>query len=153
MSPDIFVTTVDAARLSRVLEAFRDPSYTSLTKFLLGELQRAVLVEPRAVSQSIVTMNSRVRFRLDGAREAREATLVCPGREDSLLGRISVLTPLGSALIGMREGETIAWNGLDETLQRVPSGLYMVHLSVVDKVTGVEETRTAPVVVTTRLSR
>ncbi|MBK7045258.1 MAG: lamin tail domain-containing protein [bacterium] len=48
---------------------------------------------------------------------------------------------------------TIAWNGLDETLQRVPSGLYMVHLSVVDKVTGVEETRTAPVVVTTRLSR
>lgn len=113
MSPDIFVTTVDAARLSRVLEAFRDPSYTPLTEFLLGELQRAVLVEPRAVSQTIVTMNSRVQFRLDGAGEAREATLVCPGREDSLLGRISVLTPFGSALIGMREGETIAWTGLD----------------------------------------
>ncbi|MBK8165432.1 MAG: lamin tail domain-containing protein [bacterium] len=48
---------------------------------------------------------------------------------------------------------TIPWNGLDETLQRVPSGLYVVHLSVVDKATGVEETRTAPVVVTTRLSR
>lgn len=72
MSPDIFVTTVDAARLSRVLEAFRDPSYTPLTEFLLGELQRAVLVEPRAVSQTIVTMNSRVRFRLDGAGEAPE---------------------------------------------------------------------------------
>ena len=107
MSPDIFVTTVDAARLSRVLEAFRDPSD------LLGELQRAVLVEPRAVSQTIVTMNSRVRFRLEGAGKAREATIVCPGREDRLLGRISVLTPLGSALIGMREGETIVWNGLD----------------------------------------
>jgi regulator of nucleoside diphosphate kinase len=88
MSPDIFVTTVDAARLSRVLEAFRDPSYTPLIEFLLGELQWAVLVEPRAVSQTIVTMNSRVRFRLDGAGEAHEATLVCPGREDSLLGRI-----------------------------------------------------------------
>jgi hypothetical protein len=48
---------------------------------------------------------------------------------------------------------TIAWNGLDETLQRVPGGMYIVHLSVVDKTTGVEETRTAPVVVTTRLSR
>ena len=35
-SPDIFVTTVDAARLSRVLEAFRDPSYTPLTEFLLA---------------------------------------------------------------------------------------------------------------------
>lgn len=48
---------------------------------------------------------------------------------------------------------TIAWNGVDETLQRVPGGMYIVHLSVVDKTTGVEETRTAPVVVTTRLSR
>lgn len=48
---------------------------------------------------------------------------------------------------------TIPWNGLDETLQRVPGGMYIVHLSVVDKTTGVEETRTAPVVVTTRLSR
>lgn len=48
---------------------------------------------------------------------------------------------------------TIAWNGLDETLQRVNGGLYVLHLSVVDKATGVEETRTAPVVVATRLSR
>ena len=48
---------------------------------------------------------------------------------------------------------TIAWNGLDETYQRVSSGMYVLHLSVVDKTTGVEETRTAPVVVTTRLSR
>lgn len=47
---------------------------------------------------------------------------------------------------------TIPWNGLDETLQRVGSGLYVLHLSVVDKATGAEETRTAPVVVTTRLS-
>jgi regulator of nucleoside diphosphate kinase len=111
MSPDIFVTTVDAARLSRVLEVFRDPSYSPLTGFLLDELRRAVFVEPRAVSQTIVTMNSRVRFLLDGAGDAREATLVCPGREDSHLGRISVLTPVGSALLGMREGETITWNG------------------------------------------
>ena len=48
---------------------------------------------------------------------------------------------------------TIAWNGLDETYQRVSGGMYVLHLSVVDRTTGVEETRTAPVVVTTRLSR
>jgi hypothetical protein len=48
---------------------------------------------------------------------------------------------------------TITWNGLDETLQRVNGGMYVLHLSVVDKATGVEETRTAPVVVATRLSR
>ena len=48
---------------------------------------------------------------------------------------------------------TIAWDGLDETFQPVSSGMYIVHLSVVEKATGAEQTRTAPVVVTTRLSR
>jgi regulator of nucleoside diphosphate kinase len=81
MSPNIFVTTVDAARLSRVLEVFGDSSYAPLTGFLQSELRRAVFVEPRALSQTIVTMNSRVRFRLDGSGEPREATLACPGRE------------------------------------------------------------------------
>jgi len=113
MSPDIFVTTVDAARLSRVLAQFRDPSYAPLTGFLQDELRRANFVEPGEVSQTIVTMNSRVRFLLDGAGETREASLVCPGREDSRFSRVSVLTPVGSALLGMREGETIAWKGLD----------------------------------------
>ncbi len=113
MSPDVFVTTVDAARLSRVLEVFRDPSYTPLTGFLSSKLQRATLVQPPEISPRVVTMNSRVRFRLAGAGEAREAAIVYPGHEDSLVGRISVLTPVGSALIGVREGETIEWNGLD----------------------------------------
>lgn len=113
MSPEIFVTTHDAARLSRVLEAFRDPSYAPLTAFLVHELQRAIIVAPCAVPCDVVTMNARVRFRLDDVEEPREVTLVWPGRGDSLLGRLSVLTPIGSALIGMREGETNAWQGLD----------------------------------------
>ncbi len=113
MSPEIFITTFDAARLSCVLERFRDPSYAPLTKFLTDELRRATLVEPRAVSPCVVTLESHVRFRLDGEDGTRETTLACPGREDSLRGRVSVLTPVGSALLGMREGETIAWSGLD----------------------------------------
>lgn len=48
---------------------------------------------------------------------------------------------------------TIAWDGLDDTYQPVSSGMYIVHLSVVEKATGAEQTRVAPVVVTTRLSR
>lgn len=48
---------------------------------------------------------------------------------------------------------TAQWNGLDETMQSVAGGMYIVHLSVVDKATGAEETRTAPVVVATRLSK
>jgi regulator of nucleoside diphosphate kinase len=115
VSPDIFVTTLDAADLSLVLEMFRHPSYAPLTRFLAGELQRAIVVEPKDLPQDVVTMGARVRFKLDHSGETREAeaTLVYPGLEDDLLGRISVLSPVGSALIGMREGETIAWNGLD----------------------------------------
>lgn len=48
---------------------------------------------------------------------------------------------------------TIDWDGTDETFQPVSSGMYIVHLSVVEKATGAEQTRVAPVVVTTRLSR
>ncbi|MCP5364137.1 MAG: nucleoside diphosphate kinase regulator [Hyphomicrobiales bacterium] len=113
MSPEIFITTFDAARLSRVLEKFREPFYAPLTQFLTGELRRATIVEPRTVSSCVVTLESQVRFRLDDEDGTREAILACPGREDSLRGRISVLTPVGSALLGMREGETIAWSGLD----------------------------------------
>lgn len=119
MSAEIFVTSHDAARLSRVLEAFGDPSYAPLTAFLANELRRATIVAPRAVPRDVVTMNARVRFRLDDEREPREATLAWPGRGDSLLGRISVLAPVGSALIGMREGETNTWRGLDGRERRV----------------------------------
>jgi hypothetical protein len=48
---------------------------------------------------------------------------------------------------------TMVWDGLDETFQQVGGGLYVLHLSVVEKATGAEQTRTAPVVVATRLSR
>lgn len=96
-----------------MLEVFRDPSYAPLTACLVGKLQRATVVAPRAVPRDVVTMNARVQFRLDDGKEPSEATLVRPGRGDSLLGRLSVLSPVGSALLGMREGETSAWRGLD----------------------------------------
>ena len=114
MSPNIFVTTLDASRLYCFLETFSDPSYAPLTRFLAGELRRAIVVEPKELPQHVVTMGARVRFKLDHSGETREATLVYPGFEDGLLGRISVLSPVGSALLGLREGETIVWNGLDD---------------------------------------
>jgi regulator of nucleoside diphosphate kinase len=117
--PKIFLTTLDAERLERVLAAFRSRSYQPLTGFLSSELRRATIIDPQAVCRCVVTMNSHVRFRLDGDDAIRESTLVCPGREDSLMRRISVLTPVGAALIGMREGETIVWNGFDRQRRSV----------------------------------
>ena len=119
MLPEIFVTTHDAVRLSRVLDMFADPSYAPITSFLVNELRRAAVVAAQSVDPDVVTMNARVWFRLDDEEEPREATLVWPGRGDSFLGRISVLTPVGSALIGMREGGTFTWRGFDGRQRRV----------------------------------
>lgn len=117
MLPEIFITSLDAERLSRVLAAFDDRRYRALTGFLSDELRRATVVDPEAVCRCVVTLNSHVRFVLSGSGAVREATVVCPGREDSLVGRISVLTPVGTALIGMREGEMISWRGFDRQLR------------------------------------
>lgn len=111
MLPEIFITTLDAARLARVLGAFGNGAYQPLTGFLSSELRRATIVDPRAVCRCVVTLNSHVQYRLDGDPGVREATIVCPGREDSLMRRVSVLTPVGAALIGMRTGDIITWNG------------------------------------------
>ncbi len=114
MLPEIFITSLDVKRLSRVLAAYCGREYGPLTGFLSGELRRATVVDPKAVCRCVVTLNSHVRFQLHGGGGVREGTVVCPGREDSLMSRISVLTPVGTALIGMREGETILWRGFDK---------------------------------------
>jgi regulator of nucleoside diphosphate kinase len=54
-------------------------------------------------------MYSDVTFRDDATKQLRRVILVYPGEEDIALGRISILTPIGTALIGLTEGQTIGW--------------------------------------------
>ena len=58
-------------------------------------------------------MNSRVRIMDPDTGEARTVTLVYPGEEDSLRGKVSVFTPLGTVLLGLPEGARMAWRTLD----------------------------------------
>lgn len=83
-------------------------------EFLLEEVERARIVEPQDVPAKVVTMGASVRFRDDATGAERTVALVYPGEQDIELGRISVLTPVGAALIGLSEGQSIAW--------RTPSG-------------------------------
>lgn len=68
-------------------------------------LDMARVVSPEQVPQKVVTMNSKVQFEDTPAGEAGIVTVVHPGEMDAASGRISVLSPVGAALIGLSEGE------------------------------------------------
>jgi regulator of nucleoside diphosphate kinase len=75
---------------------------------LLYELERATVVADAAVPDDVVRMGTTVRFRADGTAE-REVELVYPKDADIEAGKVSVMTPVGTALIGLRRGQSITW--------------------------------------------
>lgn len=79
----------------------------------LGALERqldsAVVVKSEEVPRDVVTMNSRVRVRDLATRETLDVTLVFPALTALEQGRVSVLAPMGLALLGAREGEVVEW--------------------------------------------
>jgi regulator of nucleoside diphosphate kinase len=115
--PSIVVTKADYARLSNLAEARgRAPL---VRDYLAGELDRARVVDDDQVGPNIVTMHSRFVFKDESTGEARTVSLVYPGEEDIDDGRISILTPVGAALLGLSEGQSIEWetrNGESRTL-------------------------------------
>lgn len=83
---------------------------------LLAEMERAEVMT--AVPSSVVQMGSRVTFVADDGQE-RSVVLVYPGQADIGAGRISILTPIGTALIGLSEGQSIAWTTRDGRRRRL----------------------------------
>ncbi len=102
--PPISVTTADFDRLRPLSQS---PAPAAV--FLARELDRARLIEPAAAPDQLVTMNARVRYRDDVTGHVRAVTLVYPADADIDAGRLSVLTPVGAALIGLSAGQSIEW--------------------------------------------
>jgi len=75
---------------------------------LLQEMQRAKVVDADALPGNVLSMNDNVAFEYDGA-SYRDYQLVYPGSANFANGRISVLTPVGAALIGLGENDEITW--------------------------------------------
>lgn len=75
---------------------------------LRAELERAVVVSPKSMQADIVSMGSRVRYIDHRSGISHEIELVYPEDEDSAAGRVSILSPTGSALLGRREGQMIS---------------------------------------------
>lgn len=76
---------------------------------LLDELNRAEIRESVDIDPEVITLNSRVRIRELDAEEILEFTLVPPDKVDTAAGRISVLAPLGTAMLGYRTGDIFEW--------------------------------------------
>ena len=103
--PQIHITQGDLDRLLQLVEAYPGQRFEKLE----SELVRAKVVPREKIPPDTVTMNSRVVFEDEASGERREITLVYPGNADIDAGRISVLVPVGTALLGLRAGQSIDW--------------------------------------------
>lgn len=76
---------------------------------LQAELKRARLVDKDNFPSDIVRLNSRVKIKAEGREEVMELVLVMPDKADMKERKISVVAPVGAALIGFREGQRVSW--------------------------------------------
>ena len=121
----IYITEPDYERLSGLIEITRgrngvDGEY--LNK-LETELDRAEIIDPKHIPADVITMRSKVRLKDLVSGEANTYSLVFPIEADFSEGKISILAPIGTAILGYKEGDTIEWP--------VPSGLRRLR---VDKI-------------------
>ncbi|MBB2960928.1 nucleoside diphosphate kinase regulator [Methylobacterium sp. R2-1] len=113
--PPLIIPTTDLRSLREVVVAARPPHpRAAVAAWLAEELDRATVVAPEAMPRRAVTMHARVAYRDDVTDQIGCVTLVYPGEEDAEAHAVSVLSPVGAALIGLSEGQSIRW--------RTPSG-------------------------------
>jgi regulator of nucleoside diphosphate kinase len=106
--PEITLSRIDAERLERMLDSLVGRSFPGRLE-LEDEIARAHVVEPAQVPPTVVTMNSSVRFKVESSDTEFSLTLVYPAEADGSNDKISILAPVGSALLGLKEGDEIAW--------------------------------------------
>lgn len=106
--PDIVISSLDLERLQAVISS-RSVSDV-LRKFnLREELERATVVDPHSIPENIVSMNSTVQLTLSSSKAPFYSTLVYPKDIKKDGSTLSVLSPIGTALLGMKQGDEICW--------------------------------------------
>ena len=104
----IVITKPDFDRLSELTRSARyRATYAALLSGLQGELDRGTVVDQAEVPRRVVTMRSRVKIRDLDTGEVERFTLCYPDEANVTSGWLSVLAPLGTALLGTRAGQTI----------------------------------------------
>ncbi|MAB23659.1 nucleoside diphosphate kinase regulator [Pseudomonas neustonica] len=107
-SPAIVMTRLDVQRLEKVLDNMQAP--LDLLEALEDEVLRARVVSHKRIASDVVTMNSTVRFIDEASEREFVLTLVYP-EQAGRPGTISILAPVGIALLGLKVGQSINWQG------------------------------------------
>lgn len=115
--PKIVVCQSDYDRLQGLAGAAQSRN-PNVAEELATELDRAGIVADAAIGANIVRMGSTVEYRSD-IKGARTVTLVFPGQADIAMGRVSILTPIGTALLGLSPGQSIGWTARDGRRHRL----------------------------------
>lgn len=109
------LTELDHVRIAKLVDA-GNPAHADVQ----AVLDNADLVAPADMAPDVVTMRSRVRVADASGAAPRELTLVYPREADAAQGQVSVLSPIGTALLGSKVGETACWalpDGREAALQ------------------------------------
>ncbi|MCC7201930.1 MAG: nucleoside diphosphate kinase regulator [Nitrospirae bacterium] len=118
----LFITEYDKSRLEELIavaEEFGRHDRKDLES-LSEELDKAVVVSPKDVPPDVVTMNSKVVLRDLDTSDEMTYVLVFPRDANISLGAISVLAPVGTAILGYAKGDVVKWS--------VPSGVRRIRI-------------------------
>lgn len=119
---NIYITKYDLQRLEKVLAVAQEFRYRNgeRLKVLEQELKRGNLVDSKDVPSNVVTMNSRVKLVDLDTNEEMTFTLVFPKEANIDQDKISIISPIGTAILGYTVGDTIEW--------KVPAGLRRIKI-------------------------
>lgn len=115
--PAITISRSDHETLARLADAIADRN-SAVSEELLAELDRARVVADTHLREDVVRMGSTLRYVTDSG-EDRTVTLVFPAEADISAGKVSILTPIGAALIGLSPRQTIDWEARDGRIHRL----------------------------------
>lgn len=110
--PQIHMIDTEAERLSELAMNI-EAAMPQVSELLLRETTRARTHRVTAMPADVVTMGAEVEYRDEASGVTRIVTLAWPQDADIAAGRISILTPIGAGLIGLREGQQILWPDRD----------------------------------------
>lgn len=108
-TPRIMISAADLEHLEGLAEGMMRHQ-PGLADRLLNEIGRARVVAPAKMPKNVINMGSTVTYRDESTGQERTVTLVYPEEADIARMRVSVMTPIGVALLGLAEGASFHWD-------------------------------------------